>query len=97
MREDDDLFEEFDEDDAAGIATHRSFTLQTSQSVPRDAQALGSDIKGRIVLRGRSKRHESQLDSSRIITPGEEEEEEEEKRDCWSQSQAAATQAFDTH
>ena len=57
----------------------QSQTPPISQSVPRDAQALGSDIKGRIVLRGRSKRHESQLDSSRITTPGEEEEEEEEE------------------
>ena len=86
VQEDDDLFEDYDEDDATGIATpHRSFTLQASQSLPRETQALYSDIKGRIILRGRSKRCESEslINTSHGVTQGtvsnkEHREEEEE-------------------
>ena len=73
VQEDDDLFEDYDEDDATGIATHRSFTLQASQSLPRETQALYSDIKGRIILRGRSKRCESEslTNTSHGVTRGQ--------------------------
>lgn len=49
--EDDDLFEDYDEGDAAGYSMHRTFPLKTTGAVPEDLKS--PQLRGRIVLRAR--------------------------------------------
>jgi hypothetical protein len=65
VQDDDDLYDEYDPDDAAGGTTHRQFPLQPCTSVPRDRQA--QEVRGRIVVRARVA---SEGDHVRGGTPG---------------------------